>query len=68
VAQRNPPSAAQALYPHLKAGTPEPVQQRRKPNSLAEAMWPRPQRPKGLNEEDPWYDIIMAAGGLRRIR
>jgi hypothetical protein len=33
-------AVAAALYPHLKAGTPEPVQQRRQPNSVAEAMFP----------------------------
>jgi len=35
----NPPSAAQALYPHLPTAAREPVQ-RSKPNSVGDAMWP----------------------------
>ena len=34
----NPPSAAQALYGHLPAGSRQPVQQRT-PN-ISDAMWP----------------------------
>jgi hypothetical protein len=33
------PSAAQAVYGHLRQGTPEPVQQRQS-KSLAETMYP----------------------------
>ena len=38
--QRPAPSAAQALYPHLRQGTPSEVQQRRTSNSVADGMWP----------------------------
>jgi hypothetical protein len=38
--QREPPSAAAALYPHLRQGTPNEVEQRRAPNSIGDAMWP----------------------------
>jgi hypothetical protein len=65
------PSAAQALYPHLARGTPDEVEQRRKPNSVAEAMWPRPQpqRPReSMFEEYPWTERMLAAGALRRVR
>jgi hypothetical protein len=34
-----PPSAAAALYPHLKAGTPDVVQQRQQ-GTVADAMYP----------------------------
>jgi hypothetical protein len=63
-------TAAGQIWPHLAQGTPDEVQQRRKPNSLADALYPRtqPPRPRGLDEENPWYDIMMAAAGLRRIR
>jgi hypothetical protein len=65
-------SAAGQIWPHLQSGERPEVEQRRKPNSLSEAMYPRPQsrpqRPKGLDEENPWYDIMMAAAGLRRMR
>ena len=37
------PTAASALYPHLKSGTPEPVQrQHGHDNSIAQTMYPRP--------------------------
>jgi hypothetical protein len=35
----NPPTAAKAIWGHLRQGTPEPVQQRQY-KSLAEAMYP----------------------------
>jgi hypothetical protein len=38
------PSAAQALYGHLKSGAREPVE-RRQGDSLAEAMYQRPKAP-----------------------
>jgi hypothetical protein len=62
IAQREP-TAAQALYPHLRQGTPEPVNQRRIPNSVADAMYPRTQP-----EPEPrdWRDVMWQAGGLRR--
>jgi hypothetical protein len=46
-----PPSAAQALYPHLKSGAREPVKQSER--SLAEAMYPRPSRDQRL-----WSEIL----------
>jgi hypothetical protein len=42
------PSAAQALYPHLRQGTPEPVQQRKQ--SLSASMWPS-QTPEAKGRE-----------------
>ena len=39
------PTIASGIWPHLPRGTPEPVQGRREPASLAEAMYPRPQAP-----------------------
>ena len=40
--EREPPSAAQALYPHLPSGVREPLAQRPR-GSLADAMYPKPQ-------------------------
>jgi hypothetical protein len=43
------PTAAGALYPHLKSGTPDVVERRREPNSVADAVYshlrPTPPRP-----------------------
>ena len=43
------PSAAAALFPHLKAGTPDVVEPRQQPASVAAAMFPdlvpKPQPP-----------------------
>jgi hypothetical protein len=52
--QREPPSAAAALYPHLKAGTPSEVEPRRTP-TLAEAMYPRPKPPT----PNPYREILL---------
>jgi hypothetical protein len=34
-------TAAGQIYPHLPSADREPVQQRRTPNSVADAMWPQ---------------------------
>jgi hypothetical protein len=34
------PTAAEALYPHLKQAIPEPVVRRTPPNSVQDAMYP----------------------------
>jgi hypothetical protein len=56
--QRQPPSAAQALYGHLPSAAPEPVQQRR--NSLADAMWPQLSRAAKAKDRDQalWDEIV----------
>jgi hypothetical protein len=67
------PSAAAALYPNLKTGTPSIVQRRSEPASVAEAMYPRPKPPprnpylEGRTEAE-WRDELMAMRGLRRKR
>jgi hypothetical protein len=66
-----PPSAAAALYPGLKTGTPDPVQRRERNESVASAMYPRPKPPlknpylEGTTEAE-WRDELMAMRGLRR--
>jgi hypothetical protein len=52
------PTAAQALYPHLRQGTPEPVRQRT-PN-VADAMWPKLSRATKAAEADQrtWDAIV----------
>jgi hypothetical protein len=68
-----PPTAAAALYPHLKSGTPDVVQRRSEPASVAAAMYPRP-RPKPKNPylepmtEQEWRDQLWELAGLRRKR
>jgi hypothetical protein len=49
-----PPSAAAALYPHLRQGTPNEVERRRAPNSIGEAMWP------SLSREAKAHDAAQA--------
>ena len=44
-------SAAQALYPHLRSGTPNEVEHRRAPN-VADAMWPSLSRAAKAREAD----------------
>jgi hypothetical protein len=72
----NPPtSAAASLYPHLKSGTPEPVQQRPQSGSIADAVYAhlRPPPPKPPNPylervtENEWRDYL-GLSGLRRKR
>jgi hypothetical protein len=45
------PTAAQALYPHLRSGTPNEVDHRRKP-SLADAIFPAWSREAKAKERD----------------
>jgi hypothetical protein len=67
-----PRSAAQSLYPHLKSGTPDPVE-RRQGGSIAEALYPRPKPPlrnpylESMSEAE-WRDQLWALAGLRRKR
>ena len=66
------PSAAQALYGHLKSGAREPVE-RRQDGSLAEAMYQRPKPPLKNPYLEPmteqaWRDQLWALAGLRRKR
>jgi hypothetical protein len=68
--QQIPKSAAASIYPHLKSGTPEPVQ-RPQPASLAAAMFPSlvPQPPKPLTQSElkaQWVDRLMSMSGVRR--
>jgi hypothetical protein len=69
---RRPPTAAEALFPHLKSGTPDVVQQRQR-GTIADAMYPRPKPPlknpylEGMTETE-WRDTLMAMVGLRRKR
>jgi hypothetical protein len=57
-----PNSAAGQIWPHLRQGTPEPVeQQQRTPNSVADAMYPRPPKPPS----NPYRDSLLR--GLREL-
>jgi hypothetical protein len=47
---RPPPSAAQALYGHLKSGVREPIKQRT--NSLADSMFPSLSREQKAKQAD----------------
>jgi hypothetical protein len=67
-----PRSAAAALYPHLKSGTPDVVQHGRR-DSVADAMYPRPKPPPKNPYLEPmteseWRDQLWALVGLRRKR
>jgi hypothetical protein len=61
------PTAAQALFPHLRQGTPPEVEQRRQP-SIAEAMYPRPKDRRLSPDElrEAWHDHLWALVGIRR--
>ena len=54
----NPPSAAQALYPHLPSGERPEVKQRRKPNT-ADALFPAWSREAKQRSRDQqlWNEI-----------
>jgi hypothetical protein len=56
------PSAAQALYGHLRQGTPNEVAQPNRP-SLGNALWPSltPKPPPGWHRED--VALIQRASG-----
>jgi hypothetical protein len=78
------PSAAQALYGHLKSGARDVVQRQREPNSVADAMFghlkppapkPAPNRYResivnlaALADQDPWVEYQLGLMGLRRKR
>jgi hypothetical protein len=67
------PSAAAALYPHLKSGTPDVVQRRPEPASVAAAMYPRPKPPLRNPYLEPMTeteirDQLWELAGLRRKR
>jgi hypothetical protein len=55
-------SAAGQIWPHLRQGTPEPVeQQQREPNSVAAAMYPRPAKPPS----NPYRESLLR--GLKEL-
>ena len=77
------PSAAAALFPHLKAGTPDVVEPRQQPASVAAAMFPdlvpKPQPPAPNRyrgsadlaqrcDGDPMFALMLARAGLVRRR
>jgi hypothetical protein len=65
-----PPSAAHALYPHLRQGTPNEVEQRRKPN-VADALFPSLSREAKARDADQrlWDEICeRLRRGLREAR
>ena len=67
------PSAAQALFPHLPRGTPEPVERPERNESVAAAMWPS-LAPKPQSRLSPdqlraaWHEHLWALSGIRRKR
>jgi hypothetical protein len=67
-----PASAAASIYPHLKSGAREPVQQRQG-GSIASALYPRPKAPLKNPYLEPmteteWRDQLWELAGLRRKR
>jgi hypothetical protein len=65
MAQRSPPSAAAALYPHLKSSDQAPKQQRGVQPSLAEALHPSPPKP---DPHDVWQERYWELVGLRKLK
>jgi hypothetical protein len=70
---RREPSAAQALYGHLKTGAREPVERPQRDGTIAEALYPRPKPPLKNPYLEPvteaeWRDQQWALMGLRRKR
>ena len=63
------PTAAGALYPNLKSGTPEPVQRRHgHDNGIAQTMYPRPKaQPPNPARESLRRHLQEAARGLDEI-
>jgi hypothetical protein len=43
-------TAAEAIYPHLKSQVPEPRQQQRSSNSIAQEMYPRRVKPAAKSQ------------------
>jgi len=73
MAERIPPSAAQALYGRLKSVAREMVQPRHQPGSIADAMYPRPKPPLRNPYLEPMSEVeirdqFWALAGLRRKR
>ena len=78
-----PPTAAQALYGHLKSGVRDVVERRDQPASVADALYahlkppqPAPNRYRQSTDvslaqrcdEDPWLEHQLALSGLVRKR
>ena len=69
-----PPSAAQSLYPNLRQGTPEPVEQQRLKPTTAQSMYPghpslapKPQRRLSPDElKTAWFEYYWSLMGIRR--
>jgi hypothetical protein len=62
-------SAAQALFPHLRQGTPEIIQ--REQPTLANALYPSlaPPKPPTYSEvKQLWVDRMLELSGLKRRR
>jgi len=67
------PTAAAALYPHLKTGTPDVVQRPKRNENVAQAMWPslapRAQRRLSPDElREAWHEHLWSLVGIRRKR
>jgi len=62
MAQQIPRSAAASIWSHLPAGTPNEVERRRTPDSVADAMWPSlaPQ-PQPKLQSNRWREADAAA-------
>jgi hypothetical protein len=72
MAQQIPKSAAAAIFPHLRQGTPAPVE-RPQPTSVAAAMFPNltPPQSKPLTQSEvraAWIDRLMGMSGIKRRR
>ena len=65
-AMRNPPSAAQSLFPHLPSAEREPVQQRER--SLADAMYPAQSREQRAWDERRKAERDRLLKNLRELR
>jgi hypothetical protein len=62
--ERTAPSAAQALYGHLKTGTPDVVERRRELSSVADAMYSH-LRPPPPTPTNPYRESLLR--GLREL-
>jgi hypothetical protein len=69
-----PKSAAAALYPHLRQGTPDEIVERKRiASSAADAMYPRPKPPlknpylSPMTQQE-YRDQFFEMCGLRRKR
>ena len=66
MANRPPASLATALYPNLKSGMPDLVEQRAQPQ-LADAMYrPQSRSPTYSELKDAWRDHVMKLSGIRK--